>query len=103
MQKQWIGVQALNKYGINHDFYPILEGLQHFYNNSWFYEVFQYFVKDIVRSIENAAESKFVRSAEQSINLFNYIIEYSNEFSCSDLFSNLSFLQLILLKYLTNI
>lgn len=81
MKKEWIGAKKLNDYGIKYEFYPILEGLQQFYDKGWFYEVFQYFVKDIVRSIENAAESKFVRSAEQSINLFNYIIQHFNDSS----------------------
>lgn len=85
MQKQWIGVQALNKYGINHDFYPILEGLDYFCENDMFYDVFKYFVENIIRSIENAAEGKFVRSAAQSINLFHYIIEHFNDQSFEEM------------------
>lgn len=49
MKLEWIGVSELYKYGINYEFYPILEALQTFYENSLFYNVFKYFV----RSIEN--------------------------------------------------
>lgn len=79
MKKEWIGVQPLNQYGIKYNFFPIIDGLPPYYKNGLFFEVFRYFVKNIIRSIEDAAEGRFMRSAEQSLNLFNFVIEHHND------------------------
>lgn len=78
-KKEWIGNEKLINYGINFDFSPILEGLNPFFQDGSFYQIFRYFVKNIVRSIEKAAEGKFVRTGEKSIEIFKIIIDHLDD------------------------
>ena len=75
----WNGAVSLRDYGINYEFSMILEAEPHHFEDGSFYDSFQLFSEKVIRLIENATEGSFFRCSQESINLFNYIVEHYNE------------------------